>query len=86
MCRFDSQYPSALVGVAFPFRGSGCSDGTPVVRGVSSVSVVRRGDPRGEEREENSVVEGEGEDPQPKKLASLEEPGDLGRGLSREGV
>lgn len=84
--RFDSQYPSAFVGVAFPFRGSGSSDGTPVVRGVSSVRVARRGELRGDEREENSVVEGDGEEPQPKKLASLEEPGDLGRGLLIEGV
>lgn len=87
VCRCDSQYPRALIGVAFLFVGSGRRDGTPVVSGVSSVSVVRRGDAKGDESDENSVVEGDGDAPQPpKKLASLEEPGDLGRGLFSDGV
>lgn len=93
VCKCDSQYPRAFVGVAFLFVGSGSSEGTPVVSGVSSVNVARRGDAKGDEREENSVVDGDGDPPQPKKLASLEEPGDLGRepgdlgkGLFSDGV
>lgn len=74
------------MGVAFLFEGSGRSEGTPVVRGVSSVRVARRGDAKGDERDENSVVDGDGDPPQPKKLASLEEPGDLGNGLLIDGV
>lgn len=35
----------------------------------------------GDGRDENSVVDGEGEMAQPKKLPNFDEPGDLGNGL-----
>lgn len=61
-----------------PFR---CNDGAPCVSSVEPDLLAR-----GDGRDENSVVDGDGEMAQPKNVPNLEELGDLGSGLLISGV